>query len=124
VWGTALVIGAVLSFFIVSFMRRRVAADDPAKLLARFQSQAERRSANPVVFVARNCEFIIRRCFFPYALLAAALLNLMKGVFILTAVSTNLVWIIALYSSFALSRKDTASARIRPQLEPDASFSD
>ena len=121
-WGAVLAIGMLLSFVVVSWLRRRMAAAQPDRFLALFQSKAETRSSNPLLFLARNTEFIIRRCFFPYALLVAALLNLIKPVFIITAISANLVWTIALYSSFALSRNETASARIQPRIEPDASF--
>jgi len=103
VWGVALVVGTLLSSSVVGWMRRRVAADHPEKFLARFHSEAEGRSSNPLMFLARNTEFIIRRCFFPNVLLVAALLNIIKPIFLMTAVGANLVWIIALYSAFALS---------------------
>lgn len=121
-WGAVLVIGMLLSFVVVSWLRRRMAAAQPDKFLALFQSKAERRSSNPLLFLARHTEFIIRRCFFPYALLIAALLSIIKPVFIITAISANLVWAIASYSSFALSRNETSSARIPPRMQPDASF--
>jgi CDP-L-myo-inositol myo-inositolphosphotransferase len=121
-WGAVLACGMLLSFFVVSWFRRRMAAAQPDKFLALFQAKAETRSSNPLLFVARNTEFVIRRCFFPYALLVAALLNLIKPVFIITAISANLVWIIALYSSFALSRNEAGPARIQPRMEPDASL--
>ena len=89
-WGAVLAIGMLLSFFVVSWLRRRMAAAQPDKFLALFQSKAETRSSNPLLFLARNTEFIIRRCFFPYALLIAALLNLIKPVFIITAIA--LTW--------------------------------
>jgi hypothetical protein len=85
-------------------MRRRVAADHPEKFLARFHNEAEGRSSNPLMFLARNTEFIIRRCFFPYVLLVAALFNIIKPIFLMTAVGANLVWMIALYAGLALSR--------------------
>ncbi len=121
-WGGVLVAGMFLSFFVVSWLRRRMAAAQPDKFLALFQSKAEARSSNPLLFLARNTEFIIRRCFFPYALLVAALLNIIKPVFIITAISANLVWTIALYSYFAFSKNETSSARIQPRMEPDAIF--
>jgi len=121
-WGAVLVIGMLLSFVVVSWMRRRMAAVHPEKFLALYQSKTEARSGNPLLFLARNTEFIIRRCFFPYALLVAALLNLIRPVFIITAISANLVWAIALYSSFALSRNETSSALIPPRMQPNASF--
>lgn len=122
-WGAVLVIGMVLSFVVVGWMRTRMPADRPEKLLASFQMEAEKRSSNPLLFLARNTEFIIRRCFFPYALLVAAVFNLMKPVFLITAVSANLVWTIALYSALAVSRKQRTPARIRTCVEPETSFS-
>lgn len=121
-WGGVLVAGMFLSFFVVSWLRRRMAAAQPDKFLALFQRKAEAQSSNPLLFLARNTEFIIRRCFFPYALLVAALLNIIKPVFIITAISANLVWTIALYSFFALSRNATAAGRSQPRMEPDAIF--
>jgi phosphatidylglycerophosphate synthase len=121
-WAALLVIGMVFSFFVVSWLRRRMAAADPGKFLALFQRETETRSSNPLLFVARNTEFIIRRCFFPYALLVAAALNLIKGAFVITAISANLVWIIVLYSSFALSGNETGAARVQPRIKPEEGF--
>jgi hypothetical protein len=56
------------------------------------------------MYLARNTEFIIRRCFLPYALLAFAALNLIRFAFIGSAVGANVVWIVALYSYHKLSR--------------------
>ena len=55
------------------------------------------------MYIARQTEFIIRRCFLPYALLAFAVLNIMHVAFIATAIGANLVWIIALYSYRVIS---------------------
>jgi hypothetical protein len=44
-------------------------------------------------------EFIVRRCFFPYALVVFALLNIMNVAFVLSVIGANLVWPVALYSS-------------------------
>lgn len=107
-WGAVLLAGAVLSFAVVSFLRRTMTQERPESFLAVWQKQAERRRSNPLLYVARNCEFIIRRCFFPYALLAFALLNLTRFAFIATAVGANLVWMIALYSRFALSSRTSS----------------
>jgi len=59
--------------------------------------------SNPLLFLGRHTEFIIRRCFFPYALFFFALVNFTKVAFVATALGANLVWIIALYSCVALS---------------------
>ena len=56
------------------------------------------------MYIARQTEFIIRRCFLPYALLAFAVLNIMHIAFIATAIGANLVWIIALYSYRVISK--------------------
>ena len=55
------------------------------------------------MYIARQTEFIIRRCFLPYALLAFAVLNIMHIAFIATAIGANLVWIIASYSYSVIS---------------------
>jgi phosphatidylglycerophosphate synthase len=119
-WGALLLVGTVLSFTVVTWLRRRVAADRPDKFLALWQDQAESGASNPLVFLARHTEFIIRRCFFPYALLVAALLNITKEVFVLTAVGANLVWSIALYSFCNMSRNRPAQHDMEVRIQPDA----
>ena len=109
VWGAVLGFGAITSFFTVGFMRQHFAAAHPDKFLTIFQKKAETRKTNPLVYLARHTEFIIRRCFFPYALLGFSLLNLTRFAFIVTAVGSNVVWMIALYSCIALSGKQRAS---------------
>jgi hypothetical protein len=56
------------------------------------------------LYFGRHTEFIVRRCFFPYALLFFALFNLMNVAFVLSVIGANLVWPIALYSSLAFGR--------------------
>jgi len=65
------------------------------------------------LYFGRHAEFIVRRCFFPYALLVFALFNIMSVAFVLSVIGANLVWPIALYSSrtFAYARR---SAVARP----------
>jgi hypothetical protein len=46
----------------------RQAADEaerPEQLLGNWQEEAERRSSNPLLYMARHTEFIVRRCFLP-----------------------------------------------------------
>ena len=104
-WGAALLCGSCLSFVVVGSLRRSLGGEHPEKFLAIWQKKAEGRSSNPLLFLGRHTEFIIRRCFFPYALLVFSLLNLTKLVFVMTAVGSNLVWVIALYSRIALVGK-------------------
>ena len=102
-WGALLCFGAVMSFLVVSFTRQRFSGAHPEKFLAVWQKKAESQSSNPLLFLGRHTEFIIRRCFFPYALLFFAVVNLTKVAFVATALGANLVWVIALYSCVALS---------------------
>lgn len=98
VWGSLLVFGAVMSFLITGFGRHRFAKGRPEQYLKIWQSHAERRHSNPILYIGRNTEFIIRRCFLPYALLFFALVNIMEIAFFLTAIGANLVWLMSLYS--------------------------
>ncbi len=107
-WGAALLVGAALSFVVVSHLRHRMSQDRPDAFLKVWQKKAESQGFNPLLFLGRHCEFIIRRCFFPYALLFFALFNLTRFAFVATAVGANLVWTIALYSSFAFSGRRPA----------------
>lgn len=69
-----------------------------------WQAHADSRPSNPFLYLARLTEFIVRRCFFPYALLFFALFNIMNVAFVLSAIGANLVWPVALYSSQAFAR--------------------
>jgi hypothetical protein len=108
-WGVALGVGAITSFLTVGYMRQKFAASHPEKFLSIWQKKAETRRTNPLLYLGRHTEFIIRRCFFPYALLAFALLNITKVAFLATAIGSNLVWMIALYSCITLSGKQRQS---------------
>jgi phosphatidylglycerophosphate synthase len=109
VWGAFLFSGAIMSFLVVSYSRQRLSGAQPEKFLAVWQKKADTRPFNPLVFIGRHTEFIIRRCFFPYAILFFAIVNLTRFVFVATAVIANLVWIIALYSAVAFSRNKRSS---------------
>jgi phosphatidylglycerophosphate synthase len=104
VYGGLLFFGALASFLALGWERRRLASGRPEQLLKIWQGHAESRSSNPFLYIGRHLEFIVRRCFFPYALLVFALLNLMNVAFVLSVIGANLVWPIALYSSFAFAR--------------------
>jgi len=104
-WGGLLFFGAIMSFLVVGYTRQRLSGAQPEKFLAIWQKKADRRPSNPLLYLGRHTEFIIRRCFFPYALLFFAILNAINGVFFATAVIANLVWLIALYSVVTFSRK-------------------
>lgn len=101
-----------MSFLAVSFTRQRMSGSEPEKFLAVWQKKADTRASNPLLYVGRNCEFIIRRCFFPYALLFFSIVNLTKFAFITTALGANAVWVIALYSVVTFSRPSPSVVRI------------
>jgi phosphatidylglycerophosphate synthase len=113
VCGGLLLFGAVASFLAVGWQRHRLAAGRPEQLLRIWHSHADSRPSNRLLFCARHMEFIVRRCFFPYALLVFALLGVMKVAFILSVIGANLVWPISLYSSLAFAR-----GRISPLASP------
>jgi len=99
VLGGLLLFGAIASFLATGWERHRLAAGRPEQLLGIWQAHAESRPSNPFLFFGRHTEFIVRRCFFPYAMLFFAVCNIMSVAFILSAIGANLVWPIALYSS-------------------------
>ncbi len=99
VCGGLLLFGAIASFLATGWERHRLASARPEQLLKIWQTHAESRPSNPFLYLGRQMEFMVRRCFFPYALLCFALLNIMSVAFILSAIGANLVWPIALYSS-------------------------
>jgi phosphatidylglycerophosphate synthase len=106
-WGILLLFGAVMSFLVTGLGRRRLAAGRPEQYLGIWQAKAESGRSNPILYFGRYTEFIIRRCFFPYALLFFAALNITKAAFFLAAIGSNVVWIISLYSycAFAFTRR-------------------
>jgi phosphatidylglycerophosphate synthase/CTP:molybdopterin cytidylyltransferase MocA len=103
-YGGLLFFAALASFLATGWERRRLAAGRPEQLLKIWQGHAESRPSNPFLYFGRHTEFIVRRCFFPYALLVFALFNLMSVAFVLSVIGANLVWPIALYSSLAFAR--------------------
>jgi phosphatidylglycerophosphate synthase/choline kinase len=102
-WGALLCLGAIMSFLAVSYSRQRLSGAQPEKFLAVWQKKAESRPSNPLLFLGRHTEFIIRRCFFPYALLFFAFFNLTQIAFVATSVGANIVWMITLYSILTFS---------------------
>lgn len=106
--GYVLAFGAVMSFVTTAMQRRRLAAAGrPEQLLKNWHKEAERRSANPLLYLARHTEFIVRRCFLPYAILFFAAFRIVPAAFILAAVGANVVWPIALYSYWTFPAAST-----------------
>jgi phosphatidylglycerophosphate synthase len=113
-WGGLLLLGAVASFLAVGLQRHRLAAGRPEQLLSIWQSHVVSRRSNPLLYFARHTEFILRRCFFPYALVVFALFNIMRVAFVLSVIGANLVWPIALYSSLIFAGRGTSAISRRP----------
>ena len=115
-WGGLLLFGAIASFLATGFSRHRLAAGRPEQLLGIWQTNAEKRRSNPLLYIGRHTEFIIRRCFLPYALVFFALFNLTTVAFVLSAVGANLVWPIALYAcyTFAVPRSSQVASPAAP----------
>jgi phosphatidylglycerophosphate synthase len=120
VWGAVLLFGAAATILLAWFERSRLSGKHPEQFLTVWHKKAESRLSNPLLYVGRRCEFIIRRCFLPYALLAFALLNLTWLALYMSAFGANVAWIISLYSRFAFSSKPRAAAKAptAPQMKP------
>jgi len=110
VWTGLLLAGAVTSFLVTGMGRSRIAGTRPEQYLGIWQAQADSRRSNPIMYIGRHCEFIIRRCFLPYALLAFAVLNLTRVAFVLSAIGVNLVWLISLYTYCAFTAAPASPA--------------
>jgi len=111
VWSGLLLFGAVTSFLVTGAGRQRLAGARPEQYLGIWQAHAESRRSNPIMYIGRHTEFIIRRCFLPYAFLFFAAINMMRVAFILSAIGVNVVWLISLYSyrSFVVARAPSAT---------------
>lgn len=110
VWGGLLVLGAVASFLATGMSRRRLSGARPEQYLAVWQTHAEKRSSNVFIYLSRHTEFVIRRCFLPYAILVFAIFNLTNVVVILSAIGVNVVWIMALYSYYTFASTHSVEA--------------
>jgi phosphatidylglycerophosphate synthase len=111
VLGGLLLFGAVASFLTTGWERHRLTAGRPEQLLAIWHSHAKSRPSNVFLYLSRHMEFMVRRCFFPYALVFFALFNIMNPAFVLSAIGANLVWPMALYScrTFAGARSSAVT---------------
>ena len=105
-WGGMLLLGAIAMFVLSSVGRKRLSGQRPDQYLAVWQKQAESQKSNPLAYLGRHLEFIIRRCFLPYALLAFALLNLTWIPICFGAAGATLASIISGYSLIAFSAKE------------------
>ena len=113
-WGTALLFGAVMTIVLAMIGRRRLTRERPEQYLVVWQKNAERRASNPIMYIGRYTEFMVRRCFLPYPFVIFAILNVTNYAFYLTAIGANIAWMISLYSNILfLSKRGVASRKIR-----------
>jgi phosphatidylglycerophosphate synthase len=112
--GAVLLFGAMASFLSVALQRHVLASERPEQLLQIWQAHVDSRRSNLLLFASRHTEFIVRRCFFPYALVIFALFNVMSVAFWLSVLGANLVWPIALYSCLAFRRGRSSATVLRP----------
>jgi len=102
-WGVAIFAGAFMTFIIAGIGRKRLSGNRPEQYLQVWQKHAEQRSAGLVMRMARQTEFIVRRCFLPYLVLALAVLNLIPLFLYMAAFGANVAWIISLRSLITFS---------------------
>jgi len=109
-WSIAIFAGAILTFFIAGIGRKRLSGDRPEQYLERWQKNAERQSAGLFVRMARQTEFIVRRCFLPYWILVLALLNLTPTLIYMAAIGANVAWMISLRSVITFPVRSNSAA--------------
>ena len=106
--GGLLLFGAIASFLTTGMSRSRLSAERPEQYLKIWQAHADNRSSNLFIYLSRHTEFLIRRCFLPYAILFFAIFNLTNMVVILSAIGANVVWMMALYSYYTFASRQNA----------------
>jgi phosphatidylglycerophosphate synthase len=98
VGGGLLLFGVTASFLMTGLQRHQMTSGQPEQYLQEWHRKADNRSSNPLLYLGRHTEFIIRRCFLPYLILFFALFDIMHWLLIGATVGANIVWIIAFYS--------------------------
>jgi len=109
VGGGLLLFGVTASFLMTGLQRHQMTSGQPEKYLQEWHKKADSRSSNPLLYLGRHTEFIIRRCFLPYLILFFALFDIMHWLLIGATVGANIVWIIALYSYLSFTDPRTAT---------------
>lgn len=109
IWGGLLLLGATASALMTGLQRRQMSSARPEQYLQRWHKQAESRSSNPLLYLGRHTEFIIRRCFLPYLIFVFALFGVMNWFLVGASVGANVVWMVALYSYLAFAPSRTTA---------------
>src|SRR6202162_5011125 len=90
-WGGLLLFGAMMSFLMTGLQRHQMTNGQPEKYLQEWHKKADSRSSNPLLYLGRHTEFIIRRCFLPYVILFFAIFSVMNWFLIGATVGANIV---------------------------------
>jgi len=98
IWGGLLLFGAIMSFLMTGLQRHQMTNGQPEQYLREWHKKADSRSSNPLLYLGRHTEFIIRRCFLPYVILFFAFCSVMNWFLVGATVGANIVWIVTLYS--------------------------
>jgi phosphatidylglycerophosphate synthase len=109
IWGGLLFFGAIMSFLMTGLQRHQMTNGQPEQYLQEWHKKADSRSSNPLLYLGRHTEFIIRRCFLPYVILFFALFGVMNWFLIGATVGANVVWIVTLYSYLAFTPSRTTA---------------
>lgn len=109
VWGGLLVFGATMSFIMTGLQRHQLSGERPEQYLREWHKKADSQSSNPLLYLGRHTEFIIRRCFLPYVILFFALFGVINWFLIGATVGANIVWGIALYSYLTFTSPRTTA---------------
>jgi len=109
IWGGLLLFGAIMSFLMTGLQRHQMTNGQPEQYLQEWHKKADSRSSNPLLYLGRHTEFIIRRCFLPYVILFFALFGVMNWFLIGATVGANVVWIVTLYSYLAFTPSRTTA---------------
>lgn len=113
-WGGLLLFGVITSALMTGLQRHQLASERPERYLLEWHKRADSRSSNPLLYLGRHTEFIIRRCFLPYVILFFALFGVMNWLLIGATAGANIVWIVASYSylSFTPTRANVLQSPV------------
>jgi phosphatidylglycerophosphate synthase len=108
-WGGLLLLGVIASAVMTGLQRHQLSSGRPERYLLEWHKKADSRSSNPLLYLGRHTEFIIRRCFLPYVILFFALFGVMNWFLIGATVGANIVWIVASYSYLTFTPSRTTA---------------
>lgn len=109
--GAALLLGAVLTLVVTSLMRTRAApADRPHEYLGNFYKRLEKDSSNWISRVVRRIQAFMKRGVMIHYVVIFSVLHGVHVFFYISALSSQLTWILALYFNRRFFRNPYQSA--------------